>query len=215
MIKFTEEIERFLQIVRNTNNKEQNFQAQLVHFFTEKYGNDYNVEVETSRADTHVKGTMIKPLTDSNGKDLYRKKEIDLLIYNKDDHTEKYAAELKWIYHRAGTGGWCCLDSLEAFSDDAVFVEQLVEQSGFTETCSVVVYDFNPTRQVKRVMWGTPEQEERKRAFLGGEYHEERVKGTLVDSKTQRGYPFVWKKVPYKSEPEQNCMYYIITFNNQ
>lgn len=214
MIHFCQEIETFIHQVRNTNNKEQNFQSQLVHFFTEKYGNDYIIEVETSRADTHVKDARMIAQSDIDGVLIpYRKKEIDLLIYNKTDKTEKYAAELKWIYHREGTGGWCCLDSLDAFSDDAVFVEQLVEHSGFTETCSVVVYDFNPGRQVKRVVWGTPEQKKRKRAFLDGEYHQERLKGTLVDGKTHKGYPFVWRKLEYKSEPEQDCRYYILTFS--
>jgi len=215
MINFSQEIEDCLKALRNTNNKEQNFQGLLYHHFLCKYGDDYEVEMETSRDDIHVKGSII-PEYIVDDKDVYRKKEIDLLVYNRSDHSEKYAAELKWIYHRPDAGRWNCLDMLEPFADDAVFVEQLKNHAGFTETCSVVVYDFNPNSIVKRVVFGSPEQEQIKKAFLGGEFNEERTRGTLIAyegiHKNPRQFPFVWHDTMVNIEPGQKNKYYIIKF---
>jgi len=54
---------------------------------------------------------------------------------------------LKWIYHQNDTGKWTHLDNLPDFETDVLFVEQLKKECGFTETCSVVVYDTNPEKQ--------------------------------------------------------------------
>lgn len=208
MIEFSKEIEQCLKTLRNTNNKEQNFQGILFHHFMTKFGDTYEVEMETSRDDEHVKDHLI-PTVDTNGNLInYRKKEIDLLVYNKNHKDEKYAAELKWVYHRNGTGGWNCLDMLGPFGDDAFFVDQLKEYAGFTETCSVVIYDFNEQTSVKRVVYG--ENENVKRAFLGGEFDEDRKKGVLMVE--DKSYPFVWHDNMVNIEKGQKNKYYIIRF---
>ena len=128
MIDFNKEIENCLKSLRNSNNKEQNFQGRLYAYFLkfEEYG--YVVEMETN----------IKDIPNTNSA-LFVKKEIDLLIY-KHDYSEKYAAELKWTYDP----GFHYLDKLEEYKKDVIFVNQLVQLADFDETCSVVVIDTNP-----------------------------------------------------------------------
>lgn len=141
MINFSEEIEQCLKRLRNTNNKEQNFQGILFQYFRERYADKgYVVEMETNVHDDHI--SFFKGITN------FEKKEIDLLIYSKD-YSEKYAAELKWIYHQDGSGKWTHLDNLPSFEQDVRFVKQLKDNAKFNQTCAVVVYDTDPEKQTK------------------------------------------------------------------
>ena len=120
MIHFSQEIEKCLNNVYNTNNKEQNFQGRLYAHFLPFEKEGYVVEMETSVNDEHLKPVLLKRMNDSRLSDLkkddFRKIEIDLLLY-KEDFSEMYAAELKWVYNRSE--GWNVVDHLEDFKDDA------------------------------------------------------------------------------------------------
>ena len=129
MIRLQSEIENCLQTIRNTNNKEQNFQGRLYAYFMKFEKEGYVVEMETN----------IKDIPNISHLDNYSKKEIDILIYKKD-YSEKYAIELKWTYDP----GFHYLDKLEEYKKDVVFVRQLVQFANFNETCSVIVMDTNP-----------------------------------------------------------------------
>lgn len=140
MINFSKEIESCLLSIRNTNNKEQNFQGRLYTHFLKYETMGYIVEMETNVKDDHI-SFFPKGIP-------YEKHEMDLLIYSADNK-EKYAAELKWIYHQNDTGRWTFLDNLSDFEKDVRFVRQLHDELGFIETCSVVVYDTNPEKQTQ------------------------------------------------------------------
>lgn len=140
MFDFRKEIEDCLKNLCNTNNKEQNFQGRLYAHFLQFEKEGYVVEMETNVHDDHI--TFFP-------KDVpYEKKEIDLLIYKKD-YSERYAAELKWIYHQNGSGNWTHLDNLPSFEKDVRFVRQLKKEVGFTSTCAVVVYDDDKSKQTR------------------------------------------------------------------
>lgn len=151
MINLKHEIETFLNSNWcNTNDKEQNMQGRLYAWLLRFEQIGYVVEMETSVRDEHLKCFKNKVWKDDFSLEKFAKKEMDLFIYNKA-FTEVYAAELKWIYKR--DKGWNILDNLEDFKDDAKFCYQLVEHGGFTETCSVVVQDFERSKQVQRCSW--------------------------------------------------------------
>ena len=211
MIHFSQEIEKCLNNVYNTNNEEQNFQGRLyAHFLTfEKEG--YVVEMETSVNDEHLKPVLLKRMNDSRlsdfKKDDFRKIEIDLLLY-KEDFSEMYAAELKWVYNRSE--GWNVVDHLEDFKDDAIFCHQLIEKANFNETCSVVVYDFNPKKQVKRYSPRNTETQQEKLEFLGGSYPAADHGKIIVD---EHGGKIDFKWIDLKDYKEdQDYKYYIIRF---
>lgn len=140
MINLKQEIENCLKTLRNSNNKEQNFQGRLYAYFLKFEKDGYIVEMETSINDDHIS------LFPKDKK--FEKKEIDLLIYKKD-LSEKYAIELKWIYHQNGSGKWNVLDNLPSFEQDLIFVKQLKNSANFTQTCSLVVYDIDPEKTTK------------------------------------------------------------------
>ena len=212
MISFGEEIERCLQEIRNTNNKEQNFQGQLYRYFWDKYASlGYVVEMETSILDEHIKPEIEKrakisgKLSNEDFKDNFAKTEMDLLIY-KEDFSEIYAAELKWIYHREHH--WNPLDYLKKFKEDAEFCRELKEKARFTETCCVVVYDFDERKLIKspRILDTKEITKEEKLLFLGGEYSLLPKGGKLCGKK------FEWKPLSHNTNDYQNNRYYILTF---
>lgn len=212
MLNFCHEIKKCLENVHNTNNKEQNFQGRLyAHFLPiEKFG--YVVEMETSVNDEHLKPILKKRMSivDSNdfNKTDFKKIEIDLLIYKKD-FSEMYAAELKWIYNR--TEGWNVVDHLEDFKEDAIFCRQLVEKAYFTETCSVVVYDFDPGKQVQRYAPRDEKTKQEKLEFLGGSYPAHN-KGKIISKEPDRETDFEWIDLKEYNE-RQKYKYYLIKFN--
>lgn len=209
MLNFSQEIKKCLEDVHNTNNKEQNFQGRLyAHFLPiEKFG--YVVEMETSVNDEHLKPILKKRMSidDSNdfNKTDFKKIEIDLLIY-KEDFSEMYAAELKWIYNR--TEGWNVVDHLEDFKEDAIFCRQLVEKAHFTETCSVVVYDFDPNKQVKNPRF--VKNAEEKWAFLGNDYKEPKY-GKIISKEPDGKTDFEWIDLKEYKEG-QKYKYYLVKF---
>lgn len=136
MINLQNEIENCLKTLRNTNNKEQNFQGRLYAYFLKFEKEGYIIEMETSVNDTHI------PFFSDTIS--YKKKEIDILIY-KEDYSEKYAIELKWNYNP----GFHYLDRLCEYEDDVIFVKQLVEKANFDETYSVIIVDTNPKHLTK------------------------------------------------------------------
>ncbi len=212
MVNFCQEIVRCLNNVHNTNNKEQNFQGRLYAHFLPFEKEGYVVEMETSVNDEHLKPILKKRMkaTDSNDfkKTDFKKIEIDLLIYKKD-YSEMYAAELKWIYNR--TTGWNVVDHLEEFKADAVFCHQLVEKAHFNETCSVVVYDFDPDKQVKRYSPRNSDTEQEKLDFLGGSYpaHD---RGQIVCD--ERGEKAEFKWIDLKDYTDgQDYKYYLLKFS--
>lgn len=142
MINLKQEIENCLKTLRNSNNKEQNFQGRLYAYFLKWEKEGYVIEMETSIKDDHL--LFSKDLNAA----AFAKKEIDLFIYKKD-FSEKYAIELKWIYHQNGSGKWNVLDNLPSFEKDLEFVKQLKTLGNFTETCSIVVYDADPEKTTK------------------------------------------------------------------
>ena len=211
MINFSQEIENCLRKVRNTNNKEQNFQGRLYAHFLPYEKDGYVVEMETSVNDEHLKVILKQRMNDTSSTDFkkadFRKIEIDLLIYKKD-YSEMYAAELKWIYNRSD--GWNVVDHLEDFKDDAVFCHQLIEKAHFNETCSVVVYDFAPKKQVKRYSPRNIETQQEKIDFLGGSYpaHEH---GTIISDEHGGKTSFQWIDLTDHKDG-QDYKYYMITF---
>ena len=213
MLNFSQEIKKCLEDVHNTNNKEQNFQGRLYAHFLPIEKSGYIVEMETSVNDEHLKPIIKKRMSvdDSNdfNKTDFKKIEIDLLIY-KEDFSEIYAAELKWIYNR--TEGWNVVDHLEDFKDDAIFCRQLVEKAHFTETCSVVVYDFDPNKQVIRYAPRDEKTKQEKLDFLGGPYpaHD---KGKIISKENAETSDFEWIGLKEYKEG-QKYKYYLIKFNN-
>lgn len=211
MINFSQEIENCLRTVRNTNNKEQNFQGRLYAHFLPYEKDGYVVEMETSVNDEHLKVILKQRMNDTSSTDFkkadFRKIEIDLLIYKKD-YSEMYAAELKWIYNRSD--GWNVVDHLEDFKDDAVFCHQLIEKAHFNETCSVVVYDFDPKKQVKRYSPRNIETQQEKIDFLGGSYpaHEH---GTIISDEHGGKTSFRWIDL-IDHKDGQDYKFYMITF---
>jgi len=211
MINFSKEIEKCLNNVHNTNNKEQNFQERLYAHFLPFEKDGYVVEMETSVNDEHLKPILKKRMNVKDENDFkkadFRKIEIDLLIYKKD-YSEMYAAELKWIYNR--TTGWNVVDHLEEFKDDAVFCHQLVEKAHFDETCSVVVYDFNPDKQVRRYSPKNKETIQEKLDFLGGSYPAT-DHGSIISDEQGGKTDFEW--IDLKDYVDgQDYKYYLIKF---
>jgi len=211
MINFSHEIVKCLKNVHNTNNKEQNFQGRLYAHFLPFEKEGYIVEMETSVNDEHLKPILKQRMHDTSATDFkkadFRKIEIDLLIYKKD-YSEMYAAELKWVYNRSE--GWNVLDHLEDFKDDAIFCHQLIEKAHFNETCSVVVYDFDPQKQVKRYSPRNIETQQEKLDFLGGSYpaHE---RGTIISDEQGGKSSFQWIDL-MDHKAGQDYKYYMITF---
>ncbi len=219
MLNLRDLIERFFQTGwKNTNDKEQNLQGRLYAYLLPLQSRGYTVEMETSTVDEHLKKFWDeKGVSEDDIKDL-PKKEIDLLIYN-DIMSEVYAAELKWIYERKGR--WNILDNLDGFTKDAKFCKQLHEIAGFTGTCSVVVQNFEESKQVKRSYWRETENNkgyvDRKRHFLGCySYHKDpsdlrKLKGGSILVDDTHYVPFVWKDLyQVKGVAPRDYRYYIV-----
>lgn len=168
MINLRKEIETCLKTLKNSNNKEQNFQGRLYAYFLKFEKKGYIVEMETNVHDDHI--PFFPKLK-------YEKKEIDLLIY-KEDYTEKYAAELKWIYHQNGSGKWHYYDNLPEFEKDVKFVRQLVQQANFDETCSVVVIDTDKEKltNLRADRKNKTEEEKFEKGYICGEHFAPRKK---------------------------------------
>lgn len=198
MMNFSEEIENCLKDVRNTNNKEQNFQGRLYAHFLKFEEEGYIIEMETSINDEHI-----RELFSSNN---FKKKEIDLLVY-KPDFSEIYAAELKWIYYHDTTPR-NVVDHLNQYIEDAIFCHQLKIQAGFTQTCSVVVYDFDPKKQVKKLNPNKNTLE--KTNFLGGNYSICYTCGKIPFDENGSLIDFQWKDIT--STIHKHHKYYIIKF---
>ncbi len=212
MIDFSQEIEKCLKKLHNTNNKEQNFQGRLYAHFLPFEKEGYVVEMETSVNDEHLKPILKKRMsaTDLNDfkKEDFRKIEIDLLIY-KQDYSELYAAELKWIYNR--TGHWNVVDHLEEFKADAIFCHQLVEKAHFNETCSVVVYDFDSAKRIEHYRPRNTETQQEKLEFLGGRYPATYHGKIIAD---EHGGKTFFKWIDLKDYTKgQDYKYYLIKFN--
>ena len=135
MIHLQQELEKCFKTLRNTNNKEQNFQGRLYTYFLKLEKEGYVVEMETNIGDIP---NISQPST-------YEKKEIDLFIYKKD-YSEKYAIELKWTHDP----GYHYLDKLGEYKKDVIFVRQLFQLANFDETCSVIVVDTNCKTQPRK-----------------------------------------------------------------
>lgn len=190
MIHLQQEIENCFKTLRNTNNKEQNFQGRLYAYFLKFEEEGYVVEMETNIKDDHLKDDHATFFPEGVN---FKKKEIDLLIYKKD-FSEKYAIELKWIYHQNGSGRWNVLDNLPSFQEDLVFVKQLKNLANFTETCSVVVYDIDPEKTTKHRKNRKNEKDEipfAEKNLICGEH---------------------FTRVPLYKNGNQDYWYYLITF---
>ncbi len=225
MINLKQEIETFLNSNWcNTNDKEQNMQGRLYAWLLRFEQQGYTVEMETSVRDEHIKCFNNKACKDNFPIEDFAKKEMDLFIFNKD-FSEVYAAELKWIYKR--DEGWNILDNLEDFKDDAKFCYQLVEHGRFTETCSVVVQDFEESKQVQRCSWSRnkPEVIRDKQHFLGRESYPSvedltKLPGGSINVKDNDSpvyLPFEWKDLHQEQKlpnpPKRQYRYYILDFN--
>ena len=201
MIELKKEIKTCLQGWRNTNNKEQNLQGWLYACFLKFKKEGYVVEMETNiKQDEHLDWLF----ENKNVKrDDFCKSEIDLLIYHHE-RKEAYAIELKWIYHR--DQGWNVVDHLADYSRDALFCEQLLLSHICTDVCSLVAYDFNPIKQVKKAYFR--KDPDIKEAFLGGKY---------MDNKGNRRQPIEGRinGVQFKWQPlyDDYC-YYMINGND-
>lgn len=192
----------------NPNHKEQNFQGRLYSHLLYLENEGYTVEMETSIADEHMLQATKSP-------ESFSKKEIDILVYRKsgDVIDELYAAELKWIYHK--TPAWNVTDSMTDFATDARFCHELsqLDIPKHIETCSVVVYDFDPSKQVKR--YAPKQNKEGKRDFLGGDYTNPFDFGRDCIMKYDGVHEshFLWEPMPRSSQSETtNYHYYIISF---
>ena len=211
MINFSKEIESALHVLNNTNDKEQNMQGRLYAHFLQFEKEGYVVEMETSVNDETLKRILKERMSDTTPFDFtkqdYRKIEIDLLVY-KPDQSELYAAELKWIYNR--TKGWNVVDHLEEFKADSIFCHQLVEKARFTETCSLVVYDFYKDKQVKRYSPKNQNTQQEKLDFLGGDYPA-RAHGMIQCDEEGNKAPFNWIDLKdYRDD--RDYKYYMITY---
>lgn len=209
MINLKLEIETFLNSCWcNINDKEQNMQGRLYAYFLRFEQQGYTVEMKTSIHDEHV-----AELFKTAKGDEPIKKVIDLFIHNSE-LTENYAAELKWIYNR--TKGWNVVDHLTEFENDAKFCRWLVNKNcTFKETCSVVVYDFDSNKQVKRF---SPKQKiEEKWKFLADSYPPDLSKKGKIESGNQQYVEFCWQKLDNQilSGTSRDYYYYIISFENK
>lgn len=211
MINLKLEIETFLNSHWcNINDKEQNMQGRLYAYFLRFEQQGYIIEMETSIQDEHVAELFKTTLGDG---DQTVKKEIDLFIHNSE-LTENYAAELKWIYNR--TKGWNVVDHLTEFEKDAKFCRWLVEKHDtFKETCSVVVYDFDSNKQVKR--FSPKLKKEEKLAFLAGSYPPNLSQKGKIESGNRQNVEFCWQKLENQVLPgvSRDYYYYIISFENK
>lgn len=211
MLNFSKEIEAALRVLNNTNDKEQNMQGRLYAHFLQFEKEGYVVEMETSVNDESLKRILKERMNDTTPTDFskqdFRKIEIDLLVY-KPNQSELYAAELKWVYNR--TKGWNVVDHLEDFKADSIFCHQLVEKARFTETCSVVVYDFNENKQVKRYSPKNQDTLQEKLDFLGGEYPA-RDYGMIQFDEEGNKVSFNWIDLKdYRND--RDYKYYMLTF---
>lgn len=212
MINFSKEIETALLVLNNTNDKEQNMQGRLYAHFLQFEKEGYVVEMETSVNDEALKRILKERMSDTTPTDFtkhdFRKIEFDLLVY-KPDQSELYAAELKWIYNRSK--GWNVVDHLEEFKADSIFCHQLVEKARFTETCSVVVYDFFESKQVKRYSPKNQDTLQEKLDFLGGEYPA-RDHGQIQCDEQGNMVSFNWMDLK-DNRNDRDYKYYILIFN--
>lgn len=211
MMNFAQEIEKALCALRNTNDKEQNMQGRLYAHFLQFEAEGYIVEMETSVNDEKLKRLLKQRMGDESPADFtkqdFRKIEIDLLVY-RPDASELYAAELKWIYNR--TKGWNVVDHLEEFKADSIFCHQLVAKARFTETVSLVVYDFYEPKQVKRYSPKRQDTLEEKLNFLGGAYPA-RSHGSIVASEAGDLVPFEWRDLQDHRD-DRDYKYYLLAF---
>ena len=207
MINLKHEIETFLNSNWcNTNDKEQNMQGRLYAWLLRLEQQGYTVEMETSIHDAHLDDTMPEITADNKP----AKTEMDIFISHKDT-PELYAVELKWIYNK--TEGWNVVDHLQDFEKDAMFCRWLAEKADFTETCSVVVYDFEESKQVKR--YSPKERIKEKRLFLGKDYPVDKSKRCYIQTGDDQLAPFMWQKLNNISLPDRDYYYYIISFQNK
>lgn len=185
MINLKEEIITCLQDWRNTNNKEQNLQGWLYAYFLKYRSEGYVIEMETNiRQDEHLGWLFKNKDVDRNN---FCKSEVDLFIYN-ESQKEAYAVELKWIYHR--DTGWNVVDHLPAYECDAQFCNQLLSHYICSDVCSLVVYDFNPEKQVKNPRFSKDSC--KKEDFLGGKYTDEKGNRRQPTAGRICGIPFKW-----------------------
>ena len=201
MINFKQRIEACLRHVCNTNNKEQNFQGRLYAFLLSLEQEGYIVEMETSIRDEHL-----KPIFENIDFSQFAKREMDILVY-KPDFSEIYAAELKWIYH--SEVGWNVFDGLEDYKEDALFCHQLTSIAGFTETCSVVVNDFDDKKRVKSPRLG--DVNSGKRLFVGNDYFNPQIGKINSGNKYE---DFKWVPLDLRNNNTQDYRYYILSFKN-
>lgn len=199
MLDIRKELTEFLQNCKweNTNEKEQNLQCYLFAHFLKFTEQGYTVEAETNiKQDCHLKRFWAShsciPLSALD------KSEVDLLVYNAD-FTEVHAIELKWVHEREGR--WNLVDHLEDFKKDLRFCHQL-GGLGFTSAFSLVVYDFNPERQVLRVNFNKNKEE--KTAFIGGNY----IHGVVPQGGKILGVSFKWEEL--NNSISKSHRYYII-----
>lgn len=211
MLDFNNEIESCLKSINNTNDKEQNFQGRLYAHFLPFEKDGYIVEMETSVNDEHLKSILKDRMHDNTPSDFtkadFHKIEIDLLVY-KPDQSELYAAELKWIYNR--TNGWNVVDHLEDFKADAIFCHQLVKKAKFTQTCTIVVYDFCPEKQVRRFCPRDENTKAEKYDFLGGSYPAKNY-GRIQSDESGGMSSFKWVQLVNHTD-KRKYKYYIIKF---
>ena len=206
MIQLKQEIEEFLNSNwANTNDKEQNMQGRLYAWLLRLEQRGYTVEMETSIHDEHLADIM-PDLKDNKPS----KTEMDIFIHDAS-FIELYAIELKWIYNK--TTGWNVVDHLEDFEDDAKFCNWLADKADFTETCSVVVYDFEESKQVKR--FSPKERKEDKYKFLGEDYPCKKDRGKIFAGDEGQYAPFTWHKLNNQPRPNRDYYYYIISFQNK
>lgn len=207
MINLKHEIETFLNSKWcNTNDKEQNMQGRLYAWLLRLEQQGYTVEMETSIHDAHLDDTMPEITADNKP----AKTEMDIFISHKDT-PELYAVELKWIYNKSD--GWNVVDHLQDFEKDAMFCRWLTEKAQFTETCSVVVYDFEESKQVVR--YSPKERKEEKLLFLGGGYPVDKSKQCYIHTGDDQLAPFKWQKLNNIPVEDRDYYYYIISFQNK
>lgn len=209
MIELKREIEDFLNSNwSNTNDKEQNMQGRLYAWLLRFEQQGYTIEMETSIYDEHLTDVITEDILQRSGKPC--KTEMDIYIHKGD--MEQYAIELKWIYNK--TTGWNVVDHLGEFEKDAQFCNWLADKADFTETCSVVVYDFEESKQVKR--FSPKERVDEKFLFLGGDYPADKSKVGYINAGDEgHKAPFTWHKLESNKCKNRDYYYYVISFHNK
>lgn len=214
MLNFGKIIEDFLNSNwKNTNNKEQNFQGRLYSHLLSLEESGYCVEMESNVSDEHLKDVV--PVQDAQGQALC-KKEIDILVYKRTEGkvTERYLAELKWIYKKDGP--WNVTDKLTEFIKDAQFCKQVAtaQTNSFDEACSIVVYDFDESKNV--VTFAPKKNIEIKRSFIGGDYRKKLENTCTLDMGDGQRVDFRWKRLGESVQQNTtNYHYYRISFTNK